>query len=44
MTTEQMYELRTIENKQLKKVVDQLIKENKELKEKLEENINASKN
>ena len=37
MTLQQMYELRSLENKQLRKVVDQLIKENKELKEKLEE-------
>ena len=37
MTTEQMYELRSLENKQLRKVIDKLFKENKELKEKLEE-------
>ena len=37
MTIEQMYNLRTIENKQLRKVIDKLFKENKELKEKLEE-------
>ena len=37
MTIEQMYKLRTIEAKQLRKVIDKLIKENKELKEKLEE-------
>ena len=43
MTLQQMYDLRTVENKQLRKVIDKLFKENKELKEKLEEKINASR-
>ena len=38
MTNEQIIYLRTIENSQLRKVIDNLIKENKKLKEKLEEN------
>lgn len=37
MSNEQINYLREIENKQLRKVVDQLIKENKQLKEQLSE-------
>ena len=36
MTLQQMYDLRTVENKQLRKVIDQLIKKNNELRKKLE--------
>lgn len=36
MTYKEAYELRTIENKQLRKTIDALILENKNLKEKLE--------
>lgn len=35
MTLQQMYDIRTVENKQLRRVIDQLIKENKILKEAL---------
>ena len=37
MSNEQINYLRKIENKQLRKVIDELIKENQKLKEKLEE-------
>ena len=37
MSKEQINYLREIENKQLRKVIDELIKENQKLKEKLEE-------
>lgn len=38
MTYKEAYELRTIENKQLRKQIDKLIEENKALKRKLEQN------
>lgn len=37
MTYREAYELRTIENKQLRKQIDKLIEENRTLKRKLEE-------
>lgn len=37
MTYKEAYELRTIENKQLRKQIDKLIEENRMLKRKLEQ-------